>query len=165
MINHFFKKTSLILALLLICGVAGLKAQTIDEAITASNNERYDKADQILQDLAKKSPSSKICYLLGENTLLDFFSDTISNSLKIMTAEAKQQFDKGIALNPNDPFNYIGLAKVAAYQGNQPTATQMRDKAKSFLLPDIQSSYQRPFAFGLSSLLNLYSGWKYILLA
>jgi len=135
MINHFFKKTSLILALLLICGVAGLKAQTIDEAITASNNERYDKADQILQDLAKKSPSSKICYLLGENTLLDFFSDTISNSLKIMTAEAKQQFDKGIALNPNDPFNYIGLAKVAAYQGNQPTATQMRDKAKSFLLP------------------------------
>jgi len=135
MIHRFFKNTSLILMLLLICGVAGLKAQTLDEAITATNNERYDKADQILQDLAKKSPSSKICYLLGENTLLDFFSDTISNSLKVMSGEAKKQFEQGIALNANDPFNYIGLAKVAAYLGDQPTATQMRAKAKSFLLP------------------------------
>jgi tetratricopeptide (TPR) repeat protein len=135
MIHRFLTKTSLILLLLLICGVAGLKAQTLDEAITATNNERYDKADQILQDLAKKSPSSKIYYLLGENTLLDFFSDTISNSLKVMSAEAKQQFEKGIALNASDPFNYIGLAKVAAYLGDQQTASQMRAKAKSFLLP------------------------------
>jgi len=135
MIQRFFKKTLLILTLLLMCGVAGLRAQTLDEAITATNNERYDKADQILQDLAKKSPSSKICYLLGENTLLDYFSDTISNSLKVMSAEAKQQFEKGISLKADDPFNYIGLAKVAAYLGDQQTATQMRAKAKSFLLP------------------------------
>jgi tetratricopeptide (TPR) repeat protein len=135
MIQRFFEKTLLILALLLICGVAGLRAQTLDEAITATNNERYDKANQILQDLDKKSPSSKVSYLLGENTLLDFFSDTISNSLKVMSEEAKQQFNKGISLNANDPFNYIGLAKVAAYLGDQQTATQMRAKAKSFLLP------------------------------
>jgi len=135
MITSFFKKTLLILALIVISGVAGLKAQTLDEAITAMNNERYDKADQILQDLAKKSASSKIYYLLGENTLLNFFSDTISNSQKIVMAEAKGQFDKGIALNASDPFNYIGLAKVASYSGDQQTAAQMRLKAKSFLLP------------------------------
>ena len=135
MITSFFKKILLILALIVISGVAGLKAQTLDEAITAMNNERYDKADQILQDLAKKSASSKIYYLLGENTLLNFFSDTISNSQKIVMAEAKGQFDKGIALNASDPFNYIGLAKVASYSGDQQTAAQMRLKAKSFLLP------------------------------
>lgn len=135
MINRFFKKTSLILALLMICGVAGLRAQTLDEAITATNNEQYDKAEQILLDLAKKSPDSKIYYRLGENTLLNFFADTISNSLKVVAAEAKQQFEKGISLNANDPFNYVGLAKVASYLGDQQTATQMRLKAKSFLLP------------------------------
>lgn len=135
MITPFLKKTFLILALIVIGGVAGLKAQTLDEAITAMNNERYDKADEILQDLAKKSASSKIYYLLGENTLLNFFADTISNSQKAVMAEAKEQFDKGIALNANDPFNYIGLAKVASYSGDQQTATQMRLKAKSFLLP------------------------------
>ncbi len=135
MITLFFKKTFLILALIVISGVAGLKAQTLDEAITAMNNERYDKADEILQDLAKKSASSKIYYLLGENTLLNFFADTISNSQKAVMAEAKGQFDKGIALNANDPFNYIGLAKVASYSGDQQSAAQMRLKAKSFLLP------------------------------
>ena len=135
MITPFLKKTFLILALIVISGVAGLKAQTLDEAITAMNNERYDKADEILQDLAKKSASSKIYYLLGENTLLNFFADTISNSQKAVMAEAKGLFDKGIALNANDPFNYIGLAKVASYSGDQQSATQMRLKAKSFLLP------------------------------
>lgn len=135
MINRIFRNTSLILALLLLCGVAGLRAQTLDEAVRAMNNEQYDKADQILQDLAKKSPDSKIYYRLGENTLLNFFADTISNSLKVVAAEAKQQFEKGISLNANDPFNYVGLAKVAAYLGDQATAVQMRQKAKSFLLP------------------------------
>ena len=135
MITRFFKKTFLILALIAVSGVAGLKAQTLDDAITAMSNERYDKADEILQDLAKKSASSKIYYLLGENTLLNFFADTISNSQKTVMAEAKGQFDKGIALNANDPFNYIGLAKVASYSGDQQSATQMRLKAKSFLLP------------------------------
>jgi len=135
MITRFFKKTFLILALLVVCGVAGLRAQTLDEAITAMHNEQYDKADQILNDLAKKTPDSKIYYRLGENTMLNFFADTISNSLKVVGAEAKQQFEKGISLNPNDPFNYIGLAKVASYLGDQQTAAQMRLKAKSFLLP------------------------------
>jgi tetratricopeptide (TPR) repeat protein len=123
------------MALLIVCGVAGLKAQTLDEAITATNNEQYDKAEQILQDLAKKSPSSKVYFRLGENTLLNFFTDTISNSLKVVAAEAKQQFEKGIASNASDPLNYVGLAKVAAYLGDNQGAAEMRQKAKSFLLP------------------------------
>lgn len=135
MINCFFKKTFIFMALLIVCGVAGLKAQTLDEAITATNNEQYDKAEQILQDLAKKSPSSKVYFRLGENTLLNFFTDTISNSLKVVAAEAKQQFEKGIASNASDPLNYVGLAKVAAYLGDNQGAAEMRQKAKSFLLP------------------------------
>jgi tetratricopeptide (TPR) repeat protein len=135
MINHFLKKSSLIITLLVLCSVSGLKAQTIEEAITAANNEQYDKAEQILTNLAKTTPSSKVYYRLGENALLNFFADSISNSLKTTSVEAKQQFEKGIALNPSDPLNYVGLAKVAAYQGDQQTATQMRAKAKSFLPP------------------------------
>lgn len=135
MINLLFKKTSLILAFLILCGVAGLRAQTLDEAIRAMNNERYDRADSILQKLSVSTPSSKIYYSLGENTLLNFFSDTISNSLKVSAAEAKLQFEKGISLNSNDPLNYVGLATVASYLGDKQAAEQMRLKAKSFLLP------------------------------
>lgn len=135
MINSIFKRTSIILTLLLISGVAGLRAQTIQDAITATNNEQFDKADQILQNLAKSAPSSKVYFRLGENTMLNYFSDSISNSLKVVAAEAKGQFEKGIALNASDPLNYVGLAKVASYLGDKATADQMRLKAKGFLPP------------------------------
>lgn len=135
MINRFFRRTSLILAITALCSIAGLKAQTLEDAITATNNEQYDKADEILTNLAKSAPSSKVFYRLGENTLLNFFSDSISNSLTVVAAEAKAQYDKGIALNASDPLNYVGLAKVASYLGDNQTATQMRAKARSFLLP------------------------------
>jgi tetratricopeptide (TPR) repeat protein len=135
MINRFFIRTSLILVFAVICTVSGLKAQTIDDAITATNNEQYDKADEILQNLAKSAPGSKVFYRLGENTLLNFFSDSISNSLSVVATEAKSQFEKGIAITPNDPLNYVGLAKVSAYLGDKSTADQMRLKARSFLLP------------------------------
>lgn len=135
MMKRLFTKISLILTFVVLCSVTELRAQTIEDAITATNNEQYDKAEQILQGLAKSAPTSKVYYRLGENTLLNFFSDSISNSLKAIAAEAKQQFDKGIALSPNDPLNYVGLAKVASYLGDKQTAEQMRSKAKSFLLP------------------------------
>ena len=135
MITRLLKKASLILTLVMLFGVAGIQAQTLEDAITATNNEQFDKADLILQSLAKSAPSSKLFYRLGENTMLNFFSDTISSSLKVITEEAKQQFEKGIAISPSDPLNYVGLAKVASYAGDQAKATQMRAKAKSFLLP------------------------------
>jgi len=135
MINRFFKKASLMLMVLLICGISGLRAQTLDDAVRAMNNERYDRADSILQVLEKKSPSSKIYFLLGESALLNYFADTISNSLKAVASEAKVQFNKGIGANANDPLNYVGLARVAAYLGDNQTATDMRAKAKSFLAP------------------------------
>jgi tetratricopeptide (TPR) repeat protein len=135
MITRLLKKASLILTLVMLFGVAGIQAQTLEDAITATNNEQFDKADLILQSLAKSAPSSKLFYRLGENTMLNFFSDTISSSLKVITEEAKQQFEKGIAISPSDPLNYVGLAKVASYAGDQAKATQLRAKAKSFLLP------------------------------
>lgn len=135
MINRFFKRSFLFFALLMVCGVVGLKAQTLDDAVRAMNNERYDRADSILQVLEKKAPSSKVHFLMGESAMLNYFADTISNSLTAVAAEAKAQFNKGISVNANDPLNYVGLARVSAYLGDDQTANSMRAKAKSFLLP------------------------------
>ncbi len=135
MINRFFKKASLMLIMLLLCGIAGLRAQTLDDAVRAMNNERYDRADSILQVLEKKAPSSKIYFLLGESALLNYFADTISNSLTAVASEAKAQFSKGINANANDPLSYVGLARVAAYLGDNQTAADMRAKAKALLPP------------------------------
>ena len=59
MITHFIKKISIVLMLLMVFSAAGLKAQTLEEAITATHNEQFDKADQILQNLAKVHPPVK----------------------------------------------------------------------------------------------------------
>ena len=49
--------------------------------------------------------------------------------------QQKKYYQKGVDANPNDPLNYIGLAKVAFYLGDNKTAAEMRAKARSLLLP------------------------------
>ena len=90
----------------------------------------------MFQQLIQKEPTnSKNYFFLGENYLLDYSADTISNSLPLAAKAAKEVYQKGVDANPNDPLNYIGLAKVAFYLDDKKTAAEMRAKAKSFLLP------------------------------
>jgi len=100
------------------------------------NIKQYDKAQTMFEDLIKKEPANGQNYFfLGENYLADYFADTISNSLPVAAKAAKEVYQKGVTANPNDPLNYIGLAKVAFLLGDDKTAADMRAKAKSFLLP------------------------------
>jgi tetratricopeptide (TPR) repeat protein len=111
-------------------------AQDLTTANLLTKSEQYDKAGSMLQQLIQKEPAnSKYYFFLGENYLLDYFADTISNSLTEFTNSAKDAFQKGVNANPSDPLNYVGLAKVATYLGDDKTATEMRTKARSFLLP------------------------------
>src|SRR5512133_3870983 len=90
------------------------KAKDLNSDITLTRSEQYDKAAEMFQDLIKKEPAnSKNYFYLGENILAEYFSDTISNSLKVSAKEAQDIYQKGVESNANDPLNYIGLAKVA----------------------------------------------------
>jgi len=111
-------------------------AQDLNSAIQLTSSEQYDKAEEMFKQLIQKDPSnSRNYFYLGENYLLDYFSDTISNSLKVSANMAKEVYQKGVNAGPNEPLNYIGLAKVALYLDDNQTAIEMRAKAKSFLLP------------------------------
>jgi len=113
-----------------------LQAQDLNSAIQLTKSESYDKAADVYKALIQKEPgNSKNYYYYGENFLLEYYSDTITNSLAAATKSAKEMYDKGVSANPNDPLNYVGLAKVAYYLGDDAKANEMRAKAKSFLLP------------------------------
>src|SRR5664280_2452576 len=113
-----------------------IKGQDLNTAILLTKSEQYDKAQVMYQDLIKKEPAnSKNYFFLGENFLLDYFADTISNSLTVAAKSAKAEYDKGVSANAGDPLNYVGLAKVAFYTGDTKTAADMRAKARSLLLP------------------------------
>ncbi len=129
------KPTVILAGLLTIFGIK-INAQDLNSAIRLTRSEQYDKAEAMFQELIKKDPAnSKDYFYLGENYLADYFSDTISNSLNVSAKAAREAYTKGVQANPNDPLNYIGLAKVAFYLGDNKTAEEMRAKAKSFLLP------------------------------
>lgn len=135
------KQTFSIKGILLTASIAvlitnGINAQDLTSAKLLTKSEQYDKAEAMLQQLIQKEPTnSKYYFYLGENTILDYYADTISNSLKLATKHAKDIFQKGVDVNPNDPLNYVGLAKVAVMLNDDKTADDMRAKAKSFLLP------------------------------
>ena len=136
MIKRCMKLALLPAAVFCMVSGTGLKAQTLSEAITFTKNEQYDKAEALFQKLIVNEPSnSAIFFHYGENTLLNYFSDTISNSLNVATKEAADIFNKGISANPADPLNYVGLAKVAFYNGEDAKAQELREKATSLLLP------------------------------
>ncbi len=141
--------------------VNNLKAQDLASAIQLTRSESYDKAKEMYQALIQKEPgNSKNYFYLGENYLLEYYADTISNSLVVATKDAKDAYDKGVSANPSDPLNYVGLAKVAFYLGDNPKAEELRAKAKSFLLPYKNIKKINPpakdYAFALAKIAESY---------
>ena len=125
-----------LLAVLLTVLVSTTRSQDLNSAIQLTKSEQYDKAEEMLKVLIQKEPTnSKNYFFLGENYLLDYYSDTISNSLTVSANLAKEAYQKGVDANANEPLNYVGLAKVAFFLGDDQKATEYRAKAKSFLLP------------------------------
>ncbi|MEI6049199.1 MAG: tetratricopeptide repeat protein [Bacteroidota bacterium] len=129
-------RPGLLLAGFLTIFTFNIKAQDLNSATLLTRSEQYDKAEAMFLQLIQKEPAnSKNYFYFGENYLSDYFADTISNSLTVAAKSAKEIYQKGVNANANDPLNYIGLAKVAFYLGDNKTAADMRAKAKSFLLP------------------------------
>jgi hypothetical protein len=134
--KRLISRPAVFLAILLTGFSVNIKAQDLAAATLLTRSEQYDKAQTMFLDLIKKEPAnSKNYFFLGENYLLDYFADTISNSLAVAAKAAKDIYQKGVDANTSDPLNYIGLAKVAFFTGDNKTATDMRMKARSLLLP------------------------------
>jgi tetratricopeptide (TPR) repeat protein len=132
--KRLFLKPAILLAGLLATFVIKTQAQDLNSAILLTRSEQYDKAEAMFQELIKKEPAnSRNFFYLGENYLADYFADTISNSLTVAAKSAKEVYQKGVSANPNDPLNYVGLAKVAFYLDDEKTAVEMRTKARGLL--------------------------------
>jgi tetratricopeptide (TPR) repeat protein len=134
--SSMFSKVVLLTGLFSVIMIYSIQSQDLKSAIQLTKSESYDKAEEMYKALIQKEPgNSKYYFYNGENYLLNYFADTISNSLTVATKAANEIYQKGVSANPNDPLNYIGLAKVANYLGDDAKANEMRAKAKSFLLP------------------------------
>ena len=154
-------RPAILLAVFLTGFSVNIKAQDLAAAILLTRSEQYDKAQTMFQDLIKKEPAnSKNYFFLVENYLLDYFAYTISNSLAVAAKAAKEIYQNGVDANASDPLNYVGLAKVAFFTGDNKTATDMRVKARSLLLPykNIKKivPHAKEYAFALAKIAESY---------
>jgi tetratricopeptide (TPR) repeat protein len=159
--RSFCKKGFILAALTAGMIASNIQAQDLASALLLTKSEQYDKAGAMLDQLIQKEPAnSKYYFFKGENALLDYYSDTISNSLSLAAKNAKDIFQKGVDANASDPLNYVGLAKVAVLLNDNKTAADMRTKAKSFLLPYKNIKKMVPpakdYAFSLAKIAESY---------
>ncbi len=156
-----FTRIGLLTGVLSVVMVLGVRAQDLKSAIQLTKSESYDKAEEMYNSLIQKEPgNSKYYFYLGENYLLNYFADTISNTLAAATKAASDIYQKGINANAGDPLNYIGMAKIANYTGDNAKANEMRTKARSFLLPYKKIKKMTPpapeYAFALAKIAESY---------
>ncbi|HRR15136.1 MAG TPA: tetratricopeptide repeat protein [Bacteroidales bacterium] len=151
---------------LIFTSISSLYSQDLNTAIHYTKSEAYDRAQEVFKQLIQNEPNnSRYYFYYGENWIYDYFSDTISNSLPAYMKEAKALFEKGVSANPNFPLNYVGLAKVAFYMGDNKTADEMRAKARSLLIPNKNIKKLQPpakdYALTLAKMAESYINVKF----
>lgn len=110
-------KTRLSLAFVALSVAAG--AQTLQDAITKTNNENFALAGTDFAALiAKESSKGENYFYYGENF---FANDDIDG--------ANGQYQKGAEVNATYPLNYVGLGKVLLFKGKEADAKAMFYKA------------------------------------
>jgi len=85
-------------------------------ALKLAASEQYENAGLAFEALLKKEPANgDVYYYYGETVLKEYLSDTLSNSLKEMANKADQLFKKGIAQDPANQINNVGLGSIVLF--------------------------------------------------
>lgn len=112
-----FVLAGLAIASLSVNGVA----QTLQEAITKTDNERFEAASADFKNLVAKEPTKGDNYFyFGEN----YFKNDNLDSALIM-------YKKGAEVSPMYPLNHIGIGKVYLFQGKEADANTNLFKGKT----------------------------------
>jgi len=125
---------------------AGVFAQDLNSALQLTYKEQFEAADNAFNSLIKAEPvNGKYYYYSGENQLAAYYLDTVNQSFLELGQKAKTRFEQGVAANPNEPLNYIGLGKIALIKKNFTEAQENFLKAQSFLpAKKVKSTLTKP---------------------
>lgn len=117
-------KKAILLGASLLFLITGIRAQSLDDARKALDEEQYVKAKEILENLVQKQAKKGINYFyLGQVYLVNDHLDS-----------ALQAFTAGLAAEPKNQLNNVGLGTVDLFNGNVQKAeerfAQVVDKIK-----------------------------------
>lgn len=126
-----FKKLTLIILILSFYSI-NIKSQTLETAIKYSLGEQFENAKKAFESLIQVEPANGDYYFYyGDNYVRSYFADTIAVRLNDISEPANKIFKKGTEVDPENPLCYIGLAKIALFNGDAATASAEIEKALS----------------------------------
>jgi lipopolysaccharide biosynthesis regulator YciM len=97
------------------------QAQTLQEAISKTYNDRYEVAASDFKKLIATTPTAGENYFYaGEN----YFYKGDLDSARVM-------YEKGVANNATNALNYVGVGKIALFNGEETKANENFFKAKT----------------------------------
>lgn len=92
-----------------------VNAQTVAEGINNLDSHKYAKAKEIFSQVIAKAPTAENYFYLGYSYLIQFEPDF---------NKAKEQFDKGLALDAKSYLNRVGLAAIKLGKGQKAAAIE-----------------------------------------
>ena len=109
-------------------------AQTVSEGIVNLDSHKYAKAKEIFNQMIAKSPTAENYYYLGYSYLSQF-----EPNFEL----AKENFDKGLAIDSKSYLNKIGLATIKLGKGQKASAiTELTQVAKESKEKDAEVLYR-----------------------
>lgn len=109
-------------------------AQTVSEGIVNLDSHKYAKAKEVFNQMIAKSPTAENYYYLGYSYLSQF-----EPNFEL----AKENFDKGLAIDSKSHLNKIGLATIKLGKGQKASAiTELTQVAKESKEKDAEVLYR-----------------------
>lgn len=109
-------------------------AQTVSEGIINLDSHKYAKAKEVFNQMIAKSPTAENYYYLGYSYLSQF-----EPNFEL----AKENFDKGLAIDSKSYLNKIGLATIKLGKGQKASAiTELTQVAKESKEKDAEVLYR-----------------------
>ena len=109
-------------------------AQTVSEGIVNLDSHKYAKCKEIFNQMIAKSPTAENYYYLGYSYLSQF-----EPNFEL----AKENFDKGLAIDSKSYLNKIGLATIKLGKGQKASAiTELTQIAKESKEKDAEVLYR-----------------------
>jgi tetratricopeptide (TPR) repeat protein len=102
-----------------------LSQQTVQDGLKYIDNEQFQNAKKLFQNLVKQDPKAEHYYYLGNTYLLLFDIDSADEYIDT----ARMNFELGAAKDAKYALNYVGLGSVKMFQKNKQGAVDYFNKA------------------------------------
>jgi tetratricopeptide (TPR) repeat protein len=118
--------------------------QKLNAALNLVASEQYENAGLAFEGLLKTDPgNADVYYYYGETVIKDYYSDTLSNSIKEMITKAENLFQKGLQLDSLNKLNEVGLGAVCLILNSDTVAADKHFRKAEASLP-LKAKYLSP---------------------